>query len=123
MARRKPPLIPDALLDQLLAGADAKATFEKDGLRDGLKKAPAERVLNAEMDHHLGAGDGRANSRNGCGQKTVRTDTGKIPLDVPRDRLSSFDSQRIAKDRRRFPGFDAKIGSMYARGMSVGRSR
>src|SRR5512147_3136171 len=88
MARRKPPLIPDALLDQLLAGADAKATFEKDGLRDGLKKAPAERVLNAEMDHHLGAGDGRANSRNGCGQKTVRTDTGKIPLDVPRDRRS-----------------------------------
>src|SRR5512143_545695 len=83
MARRKQPVIPDPLLDQLLAGADAKAAFEKDGLLDELKKALAERVLNAEMDYHLGAGegDGRANSRNGYGQKTVLTDTGKIPLD------------------------------------------
>src|SRR5512143_1141834 len=121
MARRKQPVIPDPLLDQLLAGADAKAAFEKDGLLDELKKALAERVLNAEMDHHLGAGegDGRANSRNGYGQKTVLTDTGKIPLDVPRDRLSSFDPQPIAKHQRRFPGFDEKVASMYARGMSV----
>ena len=44
---------PGQLLDQLLAGADAKAAFEKDGLLDELKKALAERALNAEMDHHL----------------------------------------------------------------------
>ena len=121
MARRKQPVIPDQLLDQLLAGADAKTAFEKDGLLDELKKALAERVLNAEMDHHLETGerDGRANSRNGYGQKTVLTDTGKIPLEVPRDRLSSFDPQLIAKYQRRFPGFDDKIVSMYARGMSV----
>src|SRR5512143_2897153 len=121
MARRKQPVIPDQLLDQLLGGADAKAAFEKDGLLDELKKALAERVLNAEMDHHLETGerDGRADSRNGYGQKTVPTDTGKIPLEVPRDRLSSFDPQRIAKHQRRFPGFDEKIVSMYARGMST----
>src|SRR5512144_2043734 len=121
MARRKQPVIPDQLLDQLLAGTDAKAAFEKDGLLDELKKALAERVLNAEMDHHLEAGemDGRANSRNGYGQKTVLTDTGKIPLEIPRDRLSSFDPQLIAKYQRRFPGFDDKILSMYARGMST----
>jgi putative transposase len=73
MARRKQPIIPAALLDQLLAGADAKAAFEKDGLLDELKKALAERVLNAEMDHHLEAGETeeRTNSRNGYGQKTV----------------------------------------------------
>ena len=47
MARRKPPVIPDALLDQLLAGTDAKSAFDKDGLLDELKKALAERVLNA----------------------------------------------------------------------------
>ena len=46
--------IPDALLDQLLAGADPKSAFDPNGLLDGLKKALAERVLNAEMDHHLG---------------------------------------------------------------------
>jgi putative transposase len=121
MARRKPPVIADQLLDQLLAGADAKTAFEKDGLLDELKKALAERALNAEIDYHLESGeaDGRANSRNGYGKKTVLTDTGTIPLEVPRDRLSSFDPQLIAKYQRRFPGFDEKIISMYARGMST----
>jgi hypothetical protein len=111
MARRKQPVIPDQLLDQLLAGTDAKMAFEKDGLLDELKKALAERVLNAEMDHHLdaGAADGRANSRNGYGKKQVLTETGKIALEVPRDRLSTFDPQLIAKYQRRFPGFDEKI--------------
>ena len=119
MARRKQPTIPDQVLDQLLAGADAKSAFDKDGLLDELKKALAERALNAEMDHHLDAGEGLGNSRNGYGRKTVLTDTGKIALEVPRDRRSTFDPQLIAKYQRRFPGFDDKIISMYARGMSV----
>lgn len=99
-----------------MAGTDAKIAFEKDGLLDELKKALAERVLNAEMDHHLdaGAADGRANSRNGYGKKQVLTETGKIALEVPRDRLSTFDPQLIAKYQRRFPGFDEKIISTYA---------
>jgi putative transposase len=118
MARRKQPTIPDQLLDQLLAGADPKTAFDKDGLLDGLKKALAERALNAEMDHHLdGAEPG--NSRNGYGKKTVLTDTSRLRIEVPRDRLATFDPQLIAKYQRRFPGFDAKIVSMYARGMSV----
>jgi putative transposase len=119
MARRKQPVIADALLDQLLAGGDAKAAFDKDGLLDELKKALAERVLNAEMDHHLGAGEENGNSRNGYGRKTVLTETSKMALDIPRDRLSTFDPQLIAKYQRRFPGFDEKIVSMYARGMST----
>jgi putative transposase len=59
MARRKDPRIPDAVLDQLLGGADPKTAFDPNGLPDELKKALAERALNAEMDHHL-AGDGGA---------------------------------------------------------------
>ena len=117
MARRKQPVIPDAILDQLLGGADPKTAFAKDGLLDELKKALAERALNAEMDQHLASGEG--NSRNGYGGKTVLTGTGKIALEIPRDRLSTFDPQLIAKYQRRFPGFDEKIVSMYARGMSV----
>lgn len=117
MARRKQPVIADALLDQLLGGADPKTAFAKDGLLDELKKALAERALNAEMDQHLAGGDG--NSRNGYGSKTVLTDTGKIDLEIPRDRRSTFDPQLIAKYQRRFPGFDEKLISMYARGMSV----
>ena len=119
MPRRKEPKIPDAILDQLLAGADPKSAFEPDGLLDDLKKALAERTLNAEMDHHLAGKAGTGNSRNGYGRKTVVTDTGKIELPVPRDRRSSFDPQLIAKYQRGFPGFDDKIISMYARGMST----
>src|ERR671914_316633 len=77
MPRRKEPLIPDALLDQLLAGADPKTAFDPNGLLDDLKKALAERVLNAEMDHHL-AGEEPGNRRNGYGKKTILTDTGRI---------------------------------------------
>ena len=121
MPRRKEPRIPDAILDQLLAGADAKTAFEQGGLLDELKKALAERALNAEMDHHLEGetAQGRFNSRNGYGQKTVLTGTGQMDLAIPRDRQATFDPQLIAKYQRRFPGFDDKIVSMYARGMSV----
>lgn len=121
MARRKAPMIPDAILDQLLDGLEAKDAFGRDGLLDALKKALAERALGAEMDHHLSVGeaDGRANSRNGFGAKTVLTDTGKIELEIPRDRLARFDPKLIGKYQRRFPGFDDKVISMYARGMST----
>jgi putative transposase len=119
MPRRKEPKIPDAILDQLLAGADPKTAFDPNGLLDDLKKALAERALNAEMDHHLAGDGGISNSRNGYGRKNVITDTGRIELEVPRDRQATFDPQLIAKYQRRFPGFDDKIISMYARGMST----
>jgi putative transposase len=119
MARRKAPAIPDEMLDQLLSGASASTAFDQGGLLDQLKKALAERALNAEMDHHLAGEGGTRNSRNGYGRKSVVTDTGRIALEVPRDRQGSFDPQLIAKYQRRFPGFDEKIISMYARGMST----
>ena len=71
------------------------------------------------MDHHLAGDDGAGNTRNGYGRKTVTTDTGKLAIEVPRDRQSSFDPQLIAKYQRRFPGFDDQIVSLYARGMST----
>jgi len=77
MPRRKEPRISDAILDQLLAGADAKTAFDPNGLLDDLKKALAERVLNAEMDHHL-AGEEPGNRRNGYGKKTIVIDTGGL---------------------------------------------
>src|SRR5215210_4781597 len=121
MPRRKQPAIPDELLDQLLGGTDPRAALADGGLLDGLKKALAERALNAELDHHLEAGepDGRPNGRNGYGAKTVLTGTGKLDLQIPRDRLASFDPQLIAKYRRRFPDFDDKVVSLYARGLTV----
>jgi putative transposase len=109
------------VLDQLLAGRDPKDVFSKDGLVDELKKALSERILNAELDEHLEAenASGQANHRNGYSKKSVLTATSKMTLAVPRDRAGTFDPQLIAKYQRRFPDFDEKIISMYARGMSV----
>ena len=113
--------IDKALLDQLLAGRDPQELFAKDGLLDDLKKALSERILNAELDEHLGSEreEGGGNRRNGSSKKTVLTGTSKLTIAVPRDREGSFDPQLIAKYQRRFPDFDHKIISMYARGLSV----
>lgn len=119
MPRRKAPVIPDDLLDQLLAGGDAATALNSGGLLDALKKALAERALNAEMDYHLDDAGEAGNTRNGYGRKTVTTSTGKVEIEVPRDRAGTFDPQLIARYQRRFPGFDDKIISMYARGMST----
>ena len=109
------------LLDQLLEGRDPETVFTQDGLLDELKKGLSERVLNAELDSHLDAetADGKTNRHNGRSQKTVLTGTSKVTLDIPRDRAGTFDPQLIAKYQRRFPDFDEKIISMYARGMTV----
>ncbi len=109
------------LLDQLLAGRDPKDVFSKDGLLDDLKKALSERILDAELDEHLEqeARDGGGNRRNGTSKKTVLTGSSKLTISVPRDRSGSFDPKLIAKYQRRFPDFDEKIISMYARGLSV----
>jgi putative transposase len=109
------------LLDQLLAGRDPKDVFNKDGLVDELKKALSERILNTELDEHLDSdgAEGKSNHRNGYSKKSVLTGTSKMTLSVPRDRAGTFDPKLIAKYQRRFPDFDDKIISMYARGMSV----
>ncbi|CAM5410200.1 IS256 family transposase ISSpwi2 [Aquamicrobium terrae] len=119
MARRKDPIIPDAIVDELLAGTDPRTIFDPNGLIDDLKKAFAERVLNAEMDHHLDGDEEAGNRRNGYGKKTVTTDSSSFEVEIPRDRGASFDPQLITKYQRRFPGFDDKVISMYARGMST----
>jgi putative transposase len=109
------------LLDQLLAGRDPSELFSKDGLLDDLKKALSERILNAELDEHLDEerSEGATNRRNGTSKKSVLTGTSKLSLDIPRDRSGTFDPKLIAKYQRRFPEFDDKIISMYARGMTV----
>ena len=110
------------LLDQLLAGRDPKDVFNKDGLVDELRKALSERILNTELDAHLddsSSVEGKSNHRNGYSKKPVLTATSKMTLSVPRDRAGTFDPKLIAKYQRRFPDFDDKIISMYARGMTV----
>ena len=84
-------------------------------------------MLNAELDEHLqnearrprSGATPAVNHRNGYSKKTVITDTSQVELEIPRDRRGTFEPQLIAKYQRRFPGFDDKIISMYARGMSM----
>jgi putative transposase len=118
--------IPDAVLDQLLAHYSKPEDLTgEDGLFKQLKKALIERALGAELTYHLGyekgdpCGRGSGNSRNGGSSKTLLSDDGELEIAVPRDRAGTFEPALIAKGQRRFDGFDDKILSLYARGMSV----
>src|SRR6516165_5048901 len=114
------------LLDQLLANYEKPEDLTgEEGLFKQLKKALIERALGAELTEHLGyekgdpAGRGSGNSRNGSSSKTVLSEDGEIEIAVPRDRAGSFEPQLIGKGQTRFDGFDEKILSLYARGMTV----
>ena len=113
--------ISDEVLDELLAGQEAAEVFRSGTLIDDLKKAVAERALDAEMEAHLEREDGEAagNHRNGHNRKRVLTDSGAMDLEVPRDRLGKFEPQLVEKYARRLSGFDEKVVSMYARGMTT----
>src|SRR6476646_5849471 len=114
------------LLDKLLANYTKPEDLTGENvLFKQLKKALIERALGAELSEHLGyeqgdpAGHGTGNSRNGTSSKTILTDDGEIDITVPRDRAGSFEPQLIAKGQTHFTGFDDKILSLYARGMTV----
>lgn len=114
------------LLDQLLSGySKPDDLLGENGLFRQLKKALIERALGAELSEHLGyergdpAGRGSGNNRNGVSSKTILTDDDEIEIAVPRDRAGSFEPQLIPKGQTRFEGFDGRILSLYARGMTV----
>jgi len=114
------------LIDKLLKDYQKpEQIIGEGGLLKQLTKALLERALEAELTTHLGyekndpAGYGSGNSRNGKGRKTLKGDFGEMELETPRDRNGSFDPQIVAKGQTRFTGFDDKILSMYARGMST----
>jgi putative transposase len=118
--------IDKTLIDQLLA--DYKKPGDiigENGLLKQLTKAILERALQAELTEHLGfekndpAGHHSGNSRNGSGRKALKGDFGELELETPRDRQASFEPKIVAKGQTRFTGFDDKIISMYARGMST----
>jgi len=116
------------ILDRLLADYNYQKPEEligENGLLKQLTKALLERALQAEMTIHLGhekhgtISSQGGNARNGKSAKTIKGDFGKMPIEVPRDRDSSFDPVIIPKGQTRFPGFDDKIISLYSRGMTT----
>ena len=114
------------LLDELLADYETpEDLLGDDGLFKQLKKALLERALGAELSDRLGyekgdpSGRGTGNNRNGHSGKTVLTEDGEVTLAVPRDRNGTFEPAIVPKGERRLDGFDDRIVSLYARGMTV----
>src|SRR4051794_9776229 len=114
------------LVDELLKGYQKpEDIIGENGLLKRLTKALLERAMNAELTNHLGyekhdpAGHNSGNSRNGTTSKTVRGEFGEILVETPRDRNGSFEPQILGKHQTRFEGFDEKILSLYARGLST----
>lgn len=116
----------DAMLDDLVKDhRTPESIFGQGGLIKMLTKRLLERAMNAELTDHVGyekhASEGRntGNSRNGRSKKTLKGDFGTMPLDVPRDRAGTFEPQIVPKHQTRWTGFDDKIVSLYARGLST----
>jgi putative transposase len=118
--------LPDAVIDDLLAGARSEEEMVgPGGLLARLTKRLVERALEVELTDHLGyephaePPGGTGNTRNGSTSKTLITDHGPVPIDTPRDRDGSFAPKMVRKRQRRFVGFDDRILALYSRGLSV----
>ncbi|TPQ27630.1 IS256 family transposase [Methylomonas koyamae] len=118
--------IPTELLDSLLSGYQKpEDLIGENGLLKQLTKALVERALEAELTEHLGHAkhepvtNPSGNARNGKSRKNLKGDFGELPIEIPRDRHGSFEPQIVAKHQTRWTGFDDKIISLYARGLTV----
>ena len=118
--------ITNELIDSLLADyKKPEDLIGENGLLKQLTKRLVERALEAEMAQHLGHAKNESvthtsgNTRNGKSKKTLKGEFGELPIEIPRDRHASFEPQIIPKHQTRWAGFDEKILSLYARGMSV----
>jgi len=119
-------VIKEEILDELLKEYKSpEDLLGKDGLLKELTKRLLEKAMDSELTHHLGyekyspVGKKSGISRNGKSSKKIKGDFGEIPIEVPRDRNGDFNPQIIPKHQARFDGFDDKIISMYARGMTT----
>ena len=115
----------DKLFDELVKGKTPQELLGKDGLIKSLTKRVVEHALKGEMTDHLGyekhspAGANTGNSRNGKTRKKLLLADGEVEIEVPRDRAGDFEPQMVPKHRRRLEGFDDKVISLYARGMTT----
>lgn len=119
-------LLPDGVLDELLAGARSEEEIVgPGGLLSQLTKRLVERAMEVELTDHLGyephaePPGGTGNTRNGSTPKTLMTEHGPVRVNTPRDRDGSFEPQIVRKRQRRFEGFDEKILALYSRGLST----
>lgn len=118
--------ITNAVLDELMKDFHSPSDLTgENGILKELTKRLIERAMQGELTCHLGyakndpVGNNSGNSRNGTSKKTISGSFGKVPLDIPRDRNSSFEPMIVDKGQRRWEGFDDKIIAMYSLGLST----
>ncbi len=118
--------VPEELLSSLLASyKKPEDLIGQDGLLKQLTKLLVERALDAEMTEHLGhekhepVANAAGNTHNGRSRKTLKGEFGELPIEVPRDRHGTFEPQLVPKHQTRWNGFDERLLSLYARGMTV----
>ena len=125
---KKDDVIDGRLVEQLVGRAREQglALTGEGGLLGQLTKLVLESALEGEITEHLGydkherVGDSSSNARNGSRTKTVLTDIGPVPIEVPRDRDGSFQPQIVRKHQRRLTGVDEMVLSLSARGLTHG---
>jgi len=121
------PEIDEELVNRLMAQVDSEGLelLGPEGILTELTSRIMNRALEVEMSDHLGyekgdpAGWGSGNNRNGSYPKTVLTDAGGVPLQVPRDRNGSFDPVLVPKGQRRLSGFNYLVIGLVSGGMTV----
>lgn len=118
--------VPDELLSRLLANYQKpEDLIGENGLLKQLTKLLVEKALDAEMTEHLGhekhepVANAAGNTRNGRSRKTLKGEFGELPIEIPRDRDGTFEPKLVPKHQTRWTGFDDKILSLYARGLTV----
>lgn len=115
----------DALLKEIVEGKAPEEIMGEGGLVQELTKRLAETALDAELAAYLGyekharEGRNKQNSRNGHTAKRVKTGTGELEVEIPRDRDGTFEPQLIRKRQRRLPGFDDKVLALYGSGLTT----
>lgn len=119
-------MIRQELLDELLTDyQNPEDLTGPDGLLKNLFRRLIETAAGAELTEHVGyerfdpAGRGSGNSRNGTTPKTLHTDQGDVRVEMPRDRAGTFEPRIVPKGETHWNGFDERIISLYAGGMTV----
>lgn len=125
MSKKKHDVLEELLAGLLVNYKNPEDLIGEEGLLKHLTKLVVERALEAELSEYLGhdkhgsVANDTGNTRNGKSRKTLKGEFGELPIEIPRDRHGSFEPKLVTKHQTRWAGFDDKIMSLYARGMTV----
>ena len=117
------------IIDKYLENNEVKNMMDIEKMMSTFFGPAIQKLLDAEMDAKLkyenkGVSPDEKNYRNGYQQtRNINSSYGEIPISVPRDRNGNIESDLIPKYSRSINGFEDKIISLYASGMTLNEIR